>query len=64
MAMFGLNITGFMLQQNDNRYYSGRGLPWALAHTHNLTNQDSCPTPWTTARPIPEGMTIFCPFMV
>jgi len=24
----------------------------------NLTNQDSCPTPRTAARPIPEGMTV------
>ena len=23
-----------------------------------LTNQDSCPTPRTAARPIPEGMTV------
>jgi len=37
---------------------------WALAvHSatvHSLTNQDSCPTARTAARPIPEGMTIFC----
>jgi len=31
MAMFGLHITGFVLLQHDNCYYSGRGLPWALA---------------------------------
>ena len=27
---------------------------------HSLTDQDSCPTVRTAARPIPEGMTIFC----
>ena len=27
---------------------------------HSLTNQDSCPTARTAARPIPKGMTIFC----
>jgi len=31
MAMFGLRVTGFVLLQHDNCYYSGRGLPWALA---------------------------------
>jgi len=27
---------------------------------HSLTNRDGCPTARTAARPIPEGMTIFC----
>ena len=27
---------------------------------HSLTNQDRCPTARTVARPVPEGMTIFC----
>ena len=27
---------------------------------HSLTNQDSCPIRRTAARPIPEGMTIYC----
>jgi len=27
---------------------------------HSITNQDRCPTARTAARPIPEGMTIFC----
>ena len=27
---------------------------------HSLTDQDSCPTASTAARPIPKGMTIFC----
>jgi len=31
---------------------------------HSLTNQDSCPTHRTAARPIPEGMTIIYLFMV
>jgi len=31
---------------------------------HSLTNQDSGPTRRRAARPIPEGMTIFCLFMV
>jgi len=34
MAMFGLHITGFVLLQHDNCYYSGRGLLWALARCH------------------------------
>ena len=50
--MFGLHITGFVLLQHDNCYYSGRGT------SHRLTNQDSSPTPRTAARPIPEGMTV------
>jgi len=33
MAKFGLHITGFVLVQHDNCYYSGRGLPWALVWT-------------------------------
>ena len=32
MAMFGLHITGFVLLQHDNCYYSGRGLPWATVY--------------------------------
>ena len=35
-----------------------------LTSHHSLTNHDSCPTRRTAARPIPEGMTIFCLFMV
>jgi len=33
-------------------------LPYRLRHS--LTDQDRCPTARTAARPIPEGMTIFC----
>jgi len=30
--MFGLHITGFVLLQHDNCYYSERGLPWATRY--------------------------------
>jgi len=30
--MFGLHVTGFVLLQHDNCYYSGRGLPWATGY--------------------------------
>ena len=43
----------------------GRGLPWALAAGHYAQVtvyrlRHRCPTARTAARPIPEGMTIFC----
>ena len=31
---------------------------------HSLTNQDSCPTCRTAARPVPKGVAIFCLFIV
>ena len=32
-AMFRLHITGFVLLQHDNCYYSGHGLPWVTVRT-------------------------------
>jgi len=43
-------------------YFSGTGWPgWSRTQSrgHSLTNQDSCPTRRTAARPIPEGRRSF-----